>query len=469
MAKKNTGGTPKVLKLPISNCLNAPNRRAFSDLVYVSKQVAKAKNLAIRHWQRWREDHPDYEPSEAAVKQDGSPILDKNGNPLPDFPAGPRWFPSEFYPLCREFAPEVSASVMSVVGRRIADYLMGGAGKDKGKGQRVPYNHPGEATHIYQAILLGEVSSPSYKPADIPARASDVWLGYRGSVSAKVSPKNDRFRTLAKNHCILSVPIFSDNSGRKATRYDFLLNVGKFSVGQKKLLHRIVKGDIKLSDSAIYCKDGEFTFNICWKRERVVNEALRSDRVAILRPRPVLRSRRDPLRRDCYAFELELPNENGEGTYIRPIYNVLPYLQETEYTLSREKAIRRKRKVYGPKGRGRGYFYQTIAPLRINRNNVREYQFKLFISDVLRTASEEYCGVLEYHEPTKPTRNAREVLFNVYGLTFNWSDLPAQLRAKCEEFGVEFKCSGEKKKDNRIPQLSLKEWSKLVKSRKKSS
>ena len=87
-------------------------------------------------------------------------------------------------------------------------------------------------------------------------------------------------------------------------------------------------------------------------------------------------------------------------------------------------------------GHGRQRWAKGIKPLeRAVRDMCGRWQ-KQFISDMLKVALKEGCGMVLYREPTKPLREKE--FFARSDTPFDWTAFIGRLKFKCESKGLRF-------------------------------
>jgi hypothetical protein len=279
--------TTGVLEMKLGFCLTSPTKRAVADLHDVAQKCNIVRNGITRHWERWREDHPDWKPEQRrdrkgeakvarkmtvekpwrvkqvkdlltkneAIENDKGEVLYKDkviakfdDAPVLEHPAYSQDLENALYHRGTELAPEVGCSIVAQLRSEVLDRLK----------TRMPYNHPGEAEYRWEGILKYECARDCYRAISIPAPNSITVVGYEGLISRDISKGlSERLRKLAQSNAIVRLQLFSRESGRANLDHVFWIEARQLPRGKKAILRKVVSGEWKLCDSkVVYKRDG---------------------------------------------------------------------------------------------------------------------------------------------------------------------------------------------------------------------
>lgn len=393
-------------------------RRTRAMLADVAYQCNLARNLMVRHWLRWREDNPDYQPG------DWTPTRGKNKGVSR---REPEWASYAEQVAMREAAraksPQLAGIIVSgMLHQEVCDYLTG----------KVPYDHVGKARWRWQAIIGNEIQAPTHRGAHIPVHNnSSVFAWGRADgvdCSRELSPGiMAKIRKAAQSQCLLYVPLFSKESGRGTGRA-FVLRIGKQSEGRKRILRRLAIGKYKMGDSEIVEKDGEWYLHLCYQHP-VADNNLDVDRAAVLRLAGAT---------DRHPFVIEAMDDGQRWLFEGPRYR-----HAIQHLRSRRDGIKHQHRgdQGGHKGHGRKRFYADVRPVSRACENVQKLFRAKLISAIVKHCCRHACGTLIYHEPT-PREKAGSWFAKNDGLEFGWELFLSDLKHKCKLEGIEY-ASGE--------------------------
>lgn len=396
----------QVLRIKLGASMSGPSKRLPETLRAVAMECNRARNAVVRGWIRWREDNPSWTPGQRRDRK-GNPKVAADGKPMLEPAIMSQDIHKQLYHLARSVNRGVSSNVMSACWSEVIKRLK----------NKTPYNHPGDARYIWQAVLNYECSPPSYRSLAIPVPNKCAGLVYEGFATQAAS---DKAKALGESGCVLQFPVWSEESGRAMRNHIVRLNVGEMSRGHRKIIRRVASGELKMSDSVIVESKGKWYFNLVYKHPGE-NLGLNPDRTAIL-------ELNDP--GDQNPFLLRIP-ENGRPYYLGHGKDLV-----AEWTrLSMRRRVMRFRYRSGRRqGRGKGKFFAGLRPYERSFIDMQDMVAKQMVADIVKLLAKHDCGSLEYREPTKPVRD-----FGWYakrGVPWNWTSFDAKLRFKMTHYGI---------------------------------
>lgn len=460
MARKNTSGlesTTGVLEMKLGFCLTGPTKRAIADLHEIAAQCNVVRNGILRHWERWREDHPDWKPEqrrdrkgdakvarkmtvekpwrvkqvkdlltkgEAVEKEDGAvfhkdkKIAQFEDAAVLEHPAFSQDLENEMYHKGCELAPPLGCSIVAQLRSEVLDRLK----------SRMPYNHPGTTEYRWDAILKYECARDCYRAISIPAPNSITVVGYDGLLSRDVSKGvTERLRNLAKSNAIVRLQLFSRESGRKNLDHVFWIEARQLPRGKKAILRRVVSGEWKLCDSKVVYKRDGWYYQMTYKQpQKSLN--LNPQNVAKLVMNPASCS---------HPLSIQLRRQDGRLiTWQLGDANVL--LAEYKRLELRRTAIQTRYKTAssGRKGHGRQRAYRSQKPITRKLNDLQEVFTNYVIASIIKFCTRHDCGMVVYKEPSLFLREFS--WFAKRGkITYNWTSLANKLKHKTWVNGIE--------------------------------
>ena len=191
-----------VLELKLGKCVSGmTTRNAHKALHRIADMCNRCRNHGLRQWERWREDHPAWQPP-----KNGLPVLPHISADSRE-PAAPDLTPEErrlvartadtyLYHRMRDLSPELHTKIISSISRALLKHLA----------TKVPYDHPYgsklpgvkkdgseclRAKRVHEAILLNERSRTCYRHPVIPVPNGDARFGYCGQTSGTPAVTDD--------------------------------------------------------------------------------------------------------------------------------------------------------------------------------------------------------------------------------------------------------------------------------------
>lgn len=382
--------------LKLGGPLQMPKKRLALLLAQSRHDCNVVRNAVATAWYVWRRENPQWTPGEKDSKLCPRNMLNR-----------------ELYHIGCNAAPNLSTKIVSRCVRDVVSKLKA----------NVPYNHDGDARWFWQAVLSNEVSLPTWRKGRIPVPLQDMVIGYDGIVlpGAK-KPNRSMVTRAAESGCAIRFALLSRASGYSVMSPIVRLKVKDFTVGQRRLLRRMVADEVHIGDSQIIEKDGEWFVQLVYDVP-VKASGFSEDKVLTVLPAQP---------EDKWPFELRWGDEsrwyigNGRG-----------YGTEYQRIQARRRAIRHRYKSDSGKGHGKQRAYKSLQPMtRAVQDLAGRFQ-KQTISDVVKLALREQCGTLVYREPSKPIRN-RAWFSKKHDAPFDWTEFEARLRFKCEQHGIKY-------------------------------
>jgi len=408
----------QVLEIKLGACLTMPTRRCHALLAEVARDCNLARNGALRHWIRWREDNPDWQPAQRR-RRDGSPKVSAAGKPVLEDPAMSQAEENEMYYAARRLAPRVSSNVITHVRGEVLAKLKA----------KMPWNHPGSARYFWQGILAYEISAPSWRGEAIPVPNNSAAICYCGEFNRETNA--EAMRHCGASSCVVRFPLLSKNAGMRERSPICRLEVRQLSKGNRAVVRRIAHGELKMSDSKLVHKRGAWFFQLTYKQP-ARDHALTIDRVAVLTPTGP-DCRRGP-------FELLFPPEGDASgrAFQRRWYvgDAAPLEAEYRRLAIRRRVIRNRYKDGAKRGHGKQGFYRALRPFSRAFCDMEDRFTKHLVTDIVAACIKQDCGALAYREPTMPLRD--KLWFGVRGIPFPWTQFAGRLKFKMAANAIEW-------------------------------
>jgi hypothetical protein len=369
-----------VLEIELGACLTAPTKSFVADLHELAYECNVARNGVMRHWLRWREDNPDWEPGpqtyangEVKYKKKGGEVTEEVKL---DHPSISSDMQRELYRLGTEIVPNTHAKIVSQISREIQSKLK----------SRMPYNHEGKARFFWDALLKYEVSVPTYRNVAIPALNSETILCYEGATSRKMSLNvQNELEKLSGSTCLLRLSLRSKKSGKRTSAI-CRIEVRQKSKGHRNLIRRVANGELKLSDSNLVFKRNKWFFQMTYDMP-VKDHHLDTGRVATL--------------------ELNFADEHKPFVLISPegkkwYLGDQAFQKIYEHYHGRRMTLRSRYKhaSSSTKGHGKGRFYRRLKPYSRAIRDLEDRFTKGVVADIIKRCVRWNCGELVYREPT---------------------------------------------------------------------
>jgi hypothetical protein len=420
-----------VIELKLGSAISMPTHRLNALLTQTALDCDRARNAAVRFWERWREDNPDWKPEQRRTR-DGSPKAHADGRPVLESEMISQAAEHEMYYAARRAATNVNASVITSCRGQVLDALKA----------RTPYNHEGTAQFVWQAILANELARPCYRGGTIPVPNNTAGLVYSGAASKKASKAAIE---AGQDQAILQFALLSKDSGYHCLSPIVRLHVRELSAGTRRILKAIAEGrdGYAFCDSSIVNKGKFWSFQLVAKVP-TKDAGLTPSREAILFPQPGDQRR---------PFVLEMPDNGrryiGNGDVLKRI--------RQQQVIRRKTLQARYREGVAP-GHGKGRFFERLRPHSRQWPLVESMFTKMAVADIVKSCLRNDCGTVVYREPTMPVREHRRMWFAEHGIPFDWTRFEAQLIHACEKVGISVKVFGRKQKEMRADRINMAEW-----------
>lgn len=460
------------IPLKLGACLSGPRRRLLRDLDQMAYTLNCVRTGMVRTCQRWWEDHPEWSP-EAIVDAAGN-NYEKRGNPMVKNEPLPRIFLDDpakppvssealkasleavkkakeaaapsggklkrgdvklpgadgsmlLYGAARKQAPHIAAKIVSSCVQEVLSRLK----------LPTPYNHHGKAHYRWQAILLSEVNGDTFSGLRIPVPVQDSAICYKGGATNELSSKvHARLLAAGKQRCVLRLPLFSVESGRRVTDGMVQLQVETLSPGHRKILQMICRSEAgwKMADSSLVFHDeGKFRG---WHLHLVYRQPVRAhvllpENVAILEALKDGDGAAPP-----WSKPFRIRMEDGPMWRLGDA-RVLEYQYRNLQMRSRTLRHRSRGDNAGRKGHGNSRFYRDVLPVGDRQRNLLRHFRVSLMAEIMKFVVTKQCAVLEYREPPR-TKD----WFDQRGLPFARTRFLADLRYKCKLHGVALRVAG---------------------------
>lgn len=466
-----------IIKLPLGKCLTAPNSRFYADLKAAALSLARCRNAMARYWQRWQEDMPfhdsvgrqeyfdDWRHEEGRDADDKALArwqkwVDEGGFSPPAVEYEGRWlsFEGVLYNIGRAFGrtPEGGFPIA-----HLHCGLITPCGKDVLKDllAKTSYRHTGAAKYRWQGVLLGEMQLSDYgESLSVPVKNNDSILAWNDAVSAAYgkapSAQRGAIDRYATDQCVLLLPLFSKQAGRKYPFHVVRINTRYLAEGMKRVLRNIISGQWKFSDSSLHLdqvrpnsrrarkgqKDRWF-LHLCY--EQVAEESkLDPNREAYLTLNAKEAS--DPFEVGISAgtaryYEQEnrpvpKPWQVGDGQMLKRQFERLERIRE-------EWRYRHRVRGQGRRSHGHAREYRDLRQnVRMGQNVARDAVLKT-VAEIVRYCVRHNLGTLDFRLPNLGQRNW--TWYAVNNVPMNWTTFADRLKHECWEKGVRLRMKDE--------------------------
>ncbi len=449
--------TMGVMEMKLGFCLTAPTKRAIADLHEIAAQCNVVRNGITRHWERWREDNPEWKPeqrrdrkgeakvarkmtvekpwkvkqvkdmlvkNEATENENGEVLYkDKviakfNDAAILEHPALSQDLENELYHRGTSLAPNLGCSIIAQLRSEVLDRLK----------TRMPYNHPGKSEYRWEGIVNYECARDCYRAISIPAPNSISVIGYEGLISRDVSKGvTARLQKLAQSNAIVRLQLFSRESGRENLDHVFWIESRQLPRGKKAILRKVVSGEWKHCDSKVVYKRDGWYFQMTYKQPQKSLQ-LNPQNVATLVMNPS--SATNPL-------SIRFVTDRGRTiTWQLGDANVL--MAEYKRLETRRMALQTRYKTAssGRKGHGRKRAYRSQKPITRKLNDLQEVFTNYVVASIIKFCTKYDCGTLIYREPSLFLRDFSWFAKNGK-ITYNWTSLANKLKHKTWINGIE--------------------------------
>lgn len=448
--------TTGVLEMKLGFCLTGPTKRAVADLHEIAQQCNVVRNGITRHWERWREDHPDWKPEQrrdrkgegkiarkmavekpfrikqvkemleagTATENEKGEVLFKekviakfDDAPVLEHPAASQDLENELYHVGTKLAPKLACSVIASLRAEVMDRLK----------TKMPYNHPGEAEYRWEGILKYECARDCYRAISIPAPNSITVVGYDGLISRDISKGlTARLKKLASSNCIVRLQLFSRESGRESLDHVFWIEARQLPRGKKAILRKVVSGEWKLCDSKVVYKRDGWYYQLTYKQPQKSLNLNRSN-IATLLMNPSTAS---------HPLTIRFVTER-QRTLSWQLGDANALLAEYKRLETRRAAIQTRYKTAssGRKGHGRQRAYRSQKPLTRKMNDLHEVFTNYVVASIVKFCTRFDCGTVIYREPSLFLRDFSWFAKNK--MTYNWTSLLNKLKHKLWLNGID--------------------------------
>ena len=431
-----------VLEIKLGACLTGPTKRMVADLHAIALECNHARNAIVRHWERWREDNPDWQPAQRTGRG-GVPKVTADGKPILENPCVSQETENALYHHGTAAAPNTAAKIIASCRAEVVDRLK----------SRLPWNHIGASHFRWEGILAHEVSRDCYRAICIPVPCQDTVLAIQTSDGVRVSRDLDgaRIQQCARGGAILRFPLFSNKSGRDNKSIICRLETRQLTRGNRHVLARIASGDWKLSDSKLVWKEGKgrsvgkkgksgkrhgrkrgakrgaWFFQLTYKQPRIDLE-LDQSRTATFLPL-------DP--DEGHPFEVKC-----DDSFPWRLGDVRVLQEQFSRLETRRMVLRNRYRDAGSAkaGHGRGQIERYIRPVTRMVRDLMERFTDHLVSEVIRYCRRNNCGKLNYQEPGLGRR--QHLWFERRDIPYDWTSLMAKVAFKCEKYGLKLLVNG---------------------------
>lgn len=407
--------------------------KCLDRLLWASRRGCRvARNVALGHWLLWRQSHPEWKPGDAYTPRpakirpkpsrgDGPP------RPVAESPVMPRHFDREMRDAAAALVPSLAASLIAGCVREVCKELHAG----------MPWNHDGVARFRWQAILSGEAIPASRERRGfvaVPKR--EATLGYEGFICGACGAGRPQvIRELSRSGCVLTFPLLSRVSGFRNKSPVVGLEVGKLPEDRRRIIRRMVRGELTLGDSQIVRANGHWELHLACEAPAVVAQGDPRRKLFI---RPSAPDARYPFTATWESLDGE-DREWGLGNGVA---------LEAEY-----RRLAARRRAIEVLGRSRLKSSHGARKWRGLRSCVSRSQGNLLIrfrrqlaADLARLAVREGIGHVIYLEPSLVVR--KHDWFSERSIPMEWTQLSQMFKAKVERSGLKFERS----------RLGMKRW-----------
>lgn len=447
--------TTGVIKIRLGMCLTGPTNRMLKDLWEIGTQCCRAQTAMVRAWERWREDHPDWEPDQVArvkTSEDGSevraPLFFKGrpllqNDPLPrDQESRDRYFGGKapetwLYHVGTRQCPEVSADLISQCSQLVWKSLKA----------KCPHNHEGISAYRWQAVLNLEDGRPEvdrqiYRQRTIAVPSAGLILGYGRTAGlppdvaagGKGSPGIvARVRNYAASSCVIRFPLFSNKSGRLVKDVICRLEVRQLSGGNRELLRRLASqtpgweiGGSKLVYRESSGRQRKGRGRGAWFLHLTYTQpqkgfTLNPNRKAVLEMLPG--DGPAPFRISAPESPTWTAGKSEAAVYFsKHLADRKRYLQRTY------------RDRPGANGYGRGRMFRDTKPLTAEQRNLADRYQRQVVADIVRYMRRFNCGVLVFKMPSMFVRN--KSWFESNDLHWDWTQFESKLKHQRVKHGM---------------------------------
>lgn len=403
MAKKPPNATHiGLLSLRLGASLLSSKKNLANDLHAVSETCRTIRNAYVWAWMRWREDHPEWEPtgkSDLWPKEEATAI---------------------YHRLAGEH-PEIGTVVVNECLQK----------ELKALGQKVPYNHEGKARYVWQALLLHERNPQNARPGIIPLHYNSIRLCYAGDMfGPQTGAVASRLKRFGSSSAVVALSLYSQT--RKSGRLPSVfcrIETRQMSKGRRKILRLIAQGEWPVKGSLLVYKEK----HKAWFLQLTYGQP---QKPLGLNPESVATFSLAPKEAE-QPFLVTL----GED---KPTWKLGFRVLEREYaSLERRRlALRTKYKVagHGRKGHGRRRLEYPLRKITHRLHDLMERFTDMLIADLLKFCVGFDAGTIDYREPSLGAR--LHTWFAKRKIPYDWTNLLAKLKQKCFLMDIDLRVNG---------------------------
>lgn len=351
------------------------------DLERIAKIIRRGRNIGLEDW---------------LLRQRGKPESDKQAKGVQTRKPGakPIHPSTKIYHAITEGIPEVSGSVCAKLSSEVWSNLSAKIDWRRRAGEE------GKPRKRSDAIIDYEDRPPWFTSLDIPAlnRLTDVEFGDS-----------------------LSITISNLMRGEEPLRLE--LSLKGLPPKLKKLIRRVIAGELKHSDASLRCKEGVWT--LFWPVQQEPRVVLSAEAQAVLAPQIAEPDSRQSDR----PFQMTLASGGhwyvGDGRYL---------LAQTDRLIGLRKMVGYRYRNGSAKGHGRQKADAAVIKRNRQLRNVRDEFRRRAVCDVVRQCERHGCGTLVYREPTGPAKT--KCWFERNRLEFDWTRFLTDLKNSCARRGI---------------------------------
>jgi|GEM_PF-6827865 len=350
-----------------------------AELTEVARLCREARNVASEDWllrARGRKE---------SAKQ---AKLNRQGKPLSES--------TKLYHAITTSVPRLGTDVASNIAQQVNSFLAAKVDWRKGVADN------GKRPKRKDAILRREERPAFYTDLSVPIANKHTTIVFEDDVQVHV-------RNIMRNSLQISL--------------DFTISLKGVPTGIKRIIHDLARGERKLADSKLLERRGKWYWYIPVAFE---TEQLDTDRIATLSPVIGKGEIERP-------FSLEIPGRSrawgiGAGRYL---------ISQTLRLVGVRKQIGWRYRQRMGAGHGRKKIDIAVSKRNLQLADIVTEVRRRAIVDVVKQCERHRCGVLEYLEPTNPTKE--KCWFEANGLTWNWTRWLDDLKNAAARRGIEVK------------------------------
>lgn len=366
-----------VIKLRLGACLTGPTKRLAADLHEAAQLYNVARNAIVRAWER----NAEAKPADAKFSES---------------------WPANAYQEAWHTVPTLARKIVSAATQEVSAKLRA----------RTPYNHPGKARYVWQAMLAFETSRPCYRGKELPVPCQDAKLCL-----------NDSGYTL-------KFPVWSEASGRQKLSHTCRIPTHRLPPGYKRHLLNIVNRDWKLCDSKLHWHEpksrrgkGHWAIHLVYLRPQEPLKGLDKTRVA----------------------KLTLQGGDGKAPFEIATDGAFPWsvgaakVMQSEFSRLETRRLamraRHRDKSSGRRGHGRQRVEESIRP---TTRAVKELAHRMqwhAVSEILKFCERYQCGTVEWSDPSMGQR--ANCWLSKNGVQWDWTGFQSRLKHKLWVNGVD--------------------------------